>query len=206
MMMNCSKSRTVSDLKGFVLAAIFMMLLTGGTDTVFGQNSVSEQPQDRTGYFLQSGMDILPSAGSGSYTTARVLIVNGHRFNPQTSVGVGLGFTPYNDPISLIPFFFDFNYRILERGISPVLFVRAGYNFTVKSDDSFLIDSHSGGLLLHPGAGLEFPVSSQFEIYLSAGYSIDNSSYIFETWGDRTVTNDLSFRRLALGIGFKLTP
>jgi hypothetical protein len=134
------------------------------------------------------------------------LIVNGHRFTPQTSVGVGIGFTPYNTPLSLIPFFFDFNYRLIKQGISPILFIRAGYNFTVKGDDSFLMDSHTGGLLLHPGIGLEIPIAEQFGLYVSAGYNIDNSSYVFETWGNRTVINDLSYRRVALSIGFKLTP
>ena len=68
------------------------------------------------------------------------------------------------------------------------------------------MDSHRGGLLLHPGAGLEFPLSDQFDLYLHAGYSIDNMSYEFESWGDRIVTNDLSFRRLAFGVGFKISP
>jgi len=204
--MSYSKSKTLSIFAGCILASMMLTLLTGVANTVFAQSSASETPQDQTGYFLQSGIDILPSAGPGSSTTPRVLIVNGHRFTPQTSVGVGIGFTPYNTPLSLIPFFFDFNYRLIKQGISPILFIRAGYNFTVKGDDSFLMDSHTGGLLLHPGIGLEIPIAEQFGLYVSAGYNIDNSSYVFETWGNRTVINDLSYRRVALSIGFKLTP
>lgn len=206
MTMNCSKSKTVSSLTGFVAITILLMVPLGEPGVVFGQNSATQTTAGRTGYFLQSGTDILTSAGSGSSTTARIFIVNGHRFTPQTSVGIGLGFTPYSDPLSLIPFFFDFNYRLVEDGISPVLFVRAGYNFSIKNDESFLLDNHSGGLLLHPGVGIEFPLSNQFDLYLNAGYNIDNSSYSFDTWGDRTVVNDLSFRRLSLGVGFKVNP
>lgn len=208
MMMNCSESKLISHLTGFVTAAFFLMLPLSEAGLVFGQSAMEpdQSTQGRTGYFLQSGSDILTSSGSGSSTTARIFFVNGHRFTPQTSVGIGLGFTPYSDPLSLIPFFFDFNYRFDEDGVSPVLFVRAGYNFSIKNDDSFLLDNHNGGLLLHPGIGLEFPLSDQFDFYLQTGYSIDNSSYSYESWGDRTVNNDLSFRRLAFGVGFKITP
>lgn len=191
---------------GFVLAAIFMMVPLGEAGSVAGQQLEPNSSQNPTGYFLQSGLDILPSPGSGSDMTARVYFVNGHRFTPQTSVGVGIGFTPYNDPLSLIPVFFDFNYRFSEGGVSPVLFLRAGYNFAVKHDDSLLMDDFIGGLLLNPGLGLELPLSSKFDLYLNAGYNIDNSSYEFQSWGNRTIINDLSFRRLSLGVGIKVNP
>lgn len=193
-------------LTGFASASIFLMLLLCGTETVYGQHVNAEPDQSRTGYFLQSGLDILPSPGSGSETTVRIYLVNSHSFTPQLSAGVGLGFTPYNDPLTLIPFFFDFNYRFLEQGITPVLFLRAGYNFAVKHDESFSADDYSGGLLLHPGIGFEVPVSSQIGLFMSAGYNIDNSSYQFQSWGNRTVNNDLSFRRLSVGFGFRIAP
>jgi len=179
MMMKQFKSNFCSNLTvfGFVLTAIFMMFPLGETGSVAGQQLEPESNQNRTGYFLQTGLDILPSPGSGSDRTARLYFVNGHRFTPNTSVGVGIGFTPYNDPLSLIPFFFDFNYRVSREGISPVLFIRTGYNFAVKHDDSLVMDDYTGGLLLHPGVGFEIPVSSQFDLYLNAGYNIDNSSY-----------------------------
>jgi len=191
---------------GFVLAAIFVMFPLGEAGSVAGQQLEPESNQNRTGYFLQTGLDILPSPGSGSDRTARIYLVNGHRFTPNTSVGVGIGYTPYNDPLTLIPFFFDFNYRVFKVGISPVLFLRTGYNFAVKYDESLFMDDFTGGLLFHPGVGLEFPLSSEFDLYFNAGYNIDNSSYQFESWGNRTVVNDLSFRRLSFGLGFKLNP
>lgn len=200
------KPNFISNLVGFVLAATVFMLPLGEAGSVAGQQVQTESNQNRTGYFLQSGLDILTSPGSGSEMAARIFFVNGHHFTPQMSVGVGLGFTPYSDPLSLIPFFFDLNYRFVQSGISPVLFVRAGYNFSIKNDESFLLDDHSGGLMLHPGVGIEFPLSDQFDLYLNAGYSIDNSSYSFESWGDRNVVNELSFKRLSLGIGFKVSP
>ena len=206
MTMKYSDSNTKSQLTGFTLAAIIFLVMVPMSESglVSGQDSATHD--SGTGYFLQSGTDILPSAGSGSSTTARIYFVNGHRFTPQVSVGLGLGFTPYSDPLSLIPFFFDLTYRFKDDGISPVLFLRTGYNFSIKNDESFMMDNHSGGLLLHPGVGLELPLSDQLQLYLNVGFSIDNSSYEFESWGNRVVTNDLSFRRVAFGIGFKITP
>lgn len=204
--MTMSYSKIISSLTGFVAVVIFLMVPLGESGSVFAQSAPDQSSKKRTGYFLQSGTDILTSAGSGSSTNARIFFVNGHRFTPQTSIGVGLGLTPYKNPLSLIPFFFDLNYRVKENRISPVLFVRAGYNFSIKADDSVLLDNHSGGLLLHPGVGIEFSLSNQFDLYLNTGYNIDNSSYSFESWGDRTVVNELSFRRLSFGIGFKINP
>ena len=205
-----SESNIKSRLTGFTLAAIIFLVMVppGESGLVFGQNYTAQKQtdDDGTGYFLQSGLDILPSPGSGSEMTARIYFVIGHRFTPRLSVGIGIGFTPYNDPLSLVPFFFDFNYRLNEEGISPVLFLRTGYNFSTHKDESLFLDNHSGGLLLHPGFGLEFPVSASFDLYLNTGYNIDNSSYEFESWGNRIVTNDLSFRRLSVGFGFKITP
>ena len=92
---------------GFVLTAIFMMFPLGEAGSVAGQQLEPESNHNRTGYFLQTGLDILPSSGSGSDRTARLYFVTRHSFTPNTSVGVGIEFTPYNDPLSLIPFFFN---------------------------------------------------------------------------------------------------
>jgi hypothetical protein len=193
-------------LTGFALASIILcvMLPVSESGALLGQSA--DESKENTGYFFQSGFDILPPAGSQSYPSARLFVVNGHRFTPSLSVGVGLGYTPYNDPLSLIPFFFDVSYRFIDEGFSPVLFLRTGYNFSVDYDEAQFIDEHSGGLLLHPGAGFEVPFSDMFLLYLNAGYNIDNSSYKFESWGDRDVETDLSFRRLSIGFGFKITP
>lgn len=196
-------TRSVSFL---LLACITLCLMMPATSSgiLWGQSPY--QTKKSTGYFFQSGLDILPPAGSQSASTARIFVVNGHRFTPNLSVGVGLGYTPYNDPLSLIPFFFDFNYRFRARGFSPVIFMRTGYNSSITLDDSPFIEHHSGGLLFHPGAGFHIPFSDQFLVYLNAGFNIDNSSYEFESWGDSQVKTDLSFRRVSIGFGFRVTP
>jgi len=150
-----------------------------------------------TGYFNRTGFDILRADD----TTVRFYMVNGYRFTSQFSVGVGIGITPYNDPLTLIPFFIDFNLLLLEANTSPYIFLKAGYNFSLYHDEDAQIDDHTGGLLFNPGAGILFNTSRGFGWYINAGYNIDNSYYEFQAWGPQTVENKLSFRRLSVGLG-----
>lgn len=151
-----------------------------------------------SGYINRSGFEFMRANGN---STARFYMINGYRFTPRFSAGIGFGITPYNDPLTLVPLFIDLNLRFLKANASPYLFVKAGYNFSVHYDDDVQIDRHSGGLLFNPGVGLQFDLSSNFGWYINAGYNIDNSYYAFEWWGTQTVENDLSFRRVNFGLG-----
>lgn len=161
----------------------------------------STPKRQTTGYMSRTGFDILPAPGSSSSASLRIYTVHGHRFTPSLSVGLGLGYTPYNDPLTLVPFFIDMTFRIIQENASPFLFLKAGYNFSIQHDEELVIDDHTGGLLLNPGAGIEFNLSSGFALFINAGYSIDHSAYEFESWGNQTVVTDLSFRRLSFGAG-----
>ena len=156
--------------------------------------------QNESRYLFMAGVDLL-AGGDYSSTSPRFYMVHGHRFTPQLSAGFGIGYTPYNDPFSLIPFFIDLNYRFSEQSTSAFLNLKAGYNFTTRVDDDLLLDVHKGGLIFNPAVGVEFRLGRSAGFQLSAGYNIDNSSYQYESWGNRTVVNRLSFRRLSLGAG-----
>lgn len=152
-----------------------------------------------SGYMNRSGVEILTGSGAN---TPRFYTVNGIHFNPHVSAGFGLGLTPYNEPLTLIPFFVDFNYRFLKANTSPYLSLKAGYNFSIYEDEEEIpLNMHSGGLIFNPGLGIEFNLSSGFGWYIQAGYNIDQSTYEFDTWGPQTVRNDLSFRRVSMGMG-----
>lgn len=151
-----------------------------------------------TGYMNRSGVEIMNSDNGSS---PRFYMVNGHQFNSRFGAGFGIGVTPYNDPLTLIPFFVDMNFRFLAANSSPYVFLKAGYNFSVHHDKDVQIDDHSGGLLFNPGLGLQFNLRSGLGWFLNVGYNIDNSSYEFQTWGPQTVETDLSFRRVNFGLG-----
>jgi len=151
-----------------------------------------------SGYINRTGLELIPGGGS---TTPRFYMVNGYQFNEYVGTGIGIGFTPYNDPLTLMPLFVDFNLRLQKQNYSPVLFVKFGYNVSLGHDDDMDLISHTGGLLFNAGLGLQFNLSSGFGWFLNAGYNIDNSRYEFDTWGPQTVREDVSFRRVNFGIG-----
>ena len=153
-----------------------------------------------SGYMNRSGIELLGGTGS---PTLRFATIHGLHFSPHISAGLGVGLSPYNDPLNLIPFFANFNYRLLKANTSPYLFLKAGYNFSMNAaeDDFATLNSHTGGLLFNPGAGIDFNFSSGFGWYIQAGYNIDESSYEFDGWGNEVVRTDLSYRRVSIGMG-----
>lgn len=151
-----------------------------------------------SGYLNRTGFELMPGP---DFTTPRFYMVNGYQFSERLGVGIGTGFTPYNDPLSMIPLFIDMNFRMLKENYSPILFAKFGYNFSLHNDDDMELNSHNGGLLFNAGIGLQFNLSSGFGWYLNAGYNIDNSRFEFDTWGPQTVREDLSYRRINFGIG-----
>lgn len=163
------------------------------------ERRISPYSYNTSGYMNRSGMEILTGSGNNTF---RFATIHGLHFNPHLSAGLGIGLTPYNDPLTLIPFFADFNYRLLKENTSPYLFLKAGYNFTVYDDDDDApLNRHAGGLLLNPGIGIDINFESGFGWYIQAGYNIDQSAYEFETWGPQTVRTDMSFKRISVGMG-----
>ncbi|CAN5118459.1 hypothetical protein BH23BAC3_BH23BAC3_35170 [soil metagenome] len=154
--------------------------------------------EDATGFYNRTGTDLL--LGSSS-STARFYTINGYRFNQQVSAGLGVGYVPYNDPIGLISIFADLNYIFSDRDVSPFLFLRMGYGLSTHADEDVHIEEHEGGIMINPGLGLQFSTSKSWSWYFNAGYNRDRSAHSYETWGNRTVNNRYSYRRVNLGIG-----
>lgn len=153
-----------------------------------------------SGYFNHTGMDILPSQDG---TTARFQMVNGYQFNPKLSVGFGIGFVPYNDPLGLLPLYLDGRYKFKEANTSSFIFARTGYSFSILSDENRQnqIENHHGGMILNPGVGIEFHPGTDFGWYLSAGLNLDNSTFEQERWDGRIVETDINYRRFQFGFG-----
>jgi hypothetical protein len=169
-------------------------------ERVSSDQNRSRQNYNSSGYMNRSGLELLSGSGNSTF---RFATIHGKHFNSHLSAGLGIGITPYNDPMNLIPFFANFNYRLLKSNTSPFIFLKAGYNFSVYSeeDENIPLDEHTGGLLLNPGAGIEFNVSPGFGWYVQAGYNIDQSSYEFDGWWGEQVRTDLSYRRISIGMG-----
>jgi hypothetical protein len=145
-----------------------------------------------------TGIEILPGDDT---TTLRFHVINGYQFSSRFSVGIGLGFTRYNDPLNLIPFFFDATYKFLEANASPYVSLGLGYNFSVLGDESLELEDHDGGFLVNPKFGIHFATRHNFGWYLEAGYNVDHASFEQEQWGNRIIETDITYKRLQFGVG-----
>lgn len=165
---------------------------------IFGQSSSVAAGSNDSGYYNRTGADLL--FGNGT-STARYFTINGYRFNQYISAGMGIGYVPYNDPLGLIPIFTDLTYNFTDGDVSPYLYVRLGYSYSTQAEDDVTMETHNGGVMINPGIGLQFATGQSWGWYLNTGFNRDRSVHSYETWGNQTVSNSYSYKRVYLGIG-----
>jgi len=134
--------------------------------------------------------------------TPRPAVMSGYQFTPNFSAGIGIGFTPYDDPLSLIPLFVDLKYKFLNTGIAPFAFLRSGYGFSIKTESEPRIDNHSGGFTINPGTGIHFPLGDKAGLSLNIGFNIDKASFEQQLFNGGTLRRDLTYKRLNFGLAF----
>jgi hypothetical protein len=167
-------------------------------------NELSQKPDReqqnyrQQGYVNQTGIEILPGRSS---TSVRFQMVHGYQFHPLFSAGIGTGFSTYNDPLSLIPFYLDLRLKLFEANTTSFIFLKTGYNISVHHDERVTVDNHSGGMMINPGIGIQFDTPAGFGFYFHAGYNIDEASFEQNIGGGQTIVTDLSYKRIHFGMG-----
>jgi len=151
-----------------------------------------------SGFYNRTGVGLL---FGNNTSTPRFYTINGYRFNRHASAGLGIGYVPYNDPIGLIPIFADLSYHFTERDAAPFLYLRLGYGVSTNNDEDVHMEQHEGGVMANTGVGVQFSTSQSWGWYFNAGINRDRSAHSYETWGNRTVNNRYSYRRVNIGIG-----
>lgn len=155
------------------------------------------------GYVNFTGLDYLPGELGSAI---RFQMVNGYQIDPNFSMGIGIGYTNYNDPLSAIPLFLDLKYKLLKANTTPFLYLKPGYSFSLLMNESGEtnnrneIESHKGGRTINAGIGLNFIVNENIGWYFSLGYSRDNLSYK-EMQNIRTVETEITYSRVMFGFG-----
>lgn len=128
--------------------------------------------------------------------------MNGYQFNPRIAAGIGIGYIPYRDPLDLLPVYIHLHFNLMEANSAPFLFLKTGYNFSIASENVHLIENHGGGWMISPGMGIQFNLSGGFRWQISVGYTVNKASFEEEEFNETTIETDLSYRRVAFGIGF----
>lgn len=152
----------------------------------------------KEGYTNRTGIDLLMGGGKPA---VRVRMVNGYQFTPTFSAGLGAGFVLYDDPLNLIPLFVDLSYKFLQANITPFVSFKGGYSFSVLPDGNDNIESHRGGIMINPAVGIQFELNSSVGLYLNSGYSIEHASFTRMGWIGRSITTEITYRRVQFGIG-----
>jgi len=134
--------------------------------------------------------------------TPRPSVMSGYQVSPNFSAGIGIGFTHYNEPLSLIPLFIDLNYKILNSEITPFASFKVGYGFSVQTEEDARIDNHSGGFTINPGTGIHFPLGDKAGLSLNIGFNIDKASFEQQLFNGGTLRRDLTYKRLNFGLAF----
>lgn len=180
---------------------------TGRNVFVIGMNDIdkiTEEPAPSANYFKKSGYinhtgaDFLSGPGE---TTVRFQMMNGYRFLPWLTAGIGVGYIPYRDPLDLVPVYLELITNLTRSNASPFLLVKAGYSFSIHSDEDFQLENHHGGWTINPGMGILFNHRGGFRWYLNAGYNVDHAGFD-EEWPGGSIENDLTYSRVMFGIGF----
>lgn len=152
----------------------------------------------KEGYINHTGIDLLTGGGKPA---VRVRMVNGYQFSTNLSAGVGVGFVLYDDPLNLIPLFVDLRYKFLRANSTPFVSFKGGYSFSLLTDEDANIEDHSGGMMINPAVGMQFKLNSSVGLYLNCGYSIEHASFTRMGWIGRSITTEITYRRVQFGLG-----
>jgi hypothetical protein len=178
-----------------------------GTPGREGGPAFSEKP---TGFYNVT--TFIPVTFSGEFLSGLQTIC-GYRVNPYLSIGGGIGYERFNSiptyedfkaDLSLLPVFLDIRYTVLNRKVSPVIAVNAGYKFllnkpstqirydtvysnvitvSARNDYSEYTIYNQGGPFVTAEVGIKAMVFKRVGLYLAVDYSLWSVS------GDYYLTN-----------------
>jgi hypothetical protein len=161
-------------------------------EKITSNNNIQTGDGLKTGYkgIIELGYQI----GVGDYGMDRLKLnfINGYQFNPNISLGFGLGLRYYEDKYYiddndvLFPIFTDFRVNFTDNKISP--FVSAGIGYSFKSEDFDGV-----GFLLNPTVGVSFMVSKKSALNVSLGYELQRYASYYRSGSISAIDLNISF-------------
>ncbi len=163
----------------------------------------------RSGYYLRFGLSML--MGKSYESDANMLSIsfsNGYRFRNGLMVGIGAGVEEMTMP--LLPVYAEVNYHPFNSHVSPFIFLRSGYDFSLMGDEetdywyNYSRES-KGGFLFNTGVGIALQTWDKVGINIAVGYRFqrvsvtENNNYSRNSYATEFVTR---FNRLELQLGF----
>jgi hypothetical protein len=177
--------------------------------TIESTDKVHERLSQRNGYYLHLGLSMLIGKSDESGTNMlSISLSNGYKFRNGLKVGIGTGLEEMTMP--LLPVYSEVNYHPFNSHVSPFIFLKSGYAFSLAGDeetnywDGYSKES-TGGLLLNAGAGILLQTWDKVGINIALGYRFqqvsvtENNNFSRNSYATEYVTR---FNRLELQLGF----
>jgi hypothetical protein len=171
-------------------------------------NSKQYRLSQRSGYYLRFGLSMLigESNGSGANMLS-ISLSNGYKFRNGLMVGIGTGIEEMT--MTLLPVYTEVNYHPFNSHVSPFLYLKSGYAFSLTGDEETdywygYTKESKGGFLLNAGAGIVLHTWENVGINLALGYRFqqvsvsENSRWSRSFYATENVTR---FNRLELQLG-----
>jgi len=163
-----------------------------------------------SGYYIRLSAGFLSGKNeSGNQSSLSFHLSNGYQFSNGIALGIGSGMEELG--VVLVPLYTDLRYTLLNSGISPYAWIKAGYGFAISEQDATYVydssaDSKSeGGFLINTGVGISMFTWRRTAINLGIGYryqvvTLNDDLY---WWGNGTVRYTVTqYYRLELHLAF----
>ena len=143
----------------------------------------------------------------GAQNTMSLMLINGYQFKNRLGVGGGFGVEKFDEQV--IPVFADIRYNFLKGGITPFIYLQAGYSYPLGKSPTGNTNEVKGGALINPGVGLRLNFTAHNALIFSLGwrYQEIRSHYnYYYYYGGPTYDNGYDrtdfYRRIAVRVGF----
>jgi opacity protein-like surface antigen len=128
----------------------------------------------------------------------KVNVINGYKFNPYFSLGLGTGIKYYYDAKdAMVPLFMDFRAKFIDKKVSPYFTLDVGYLVDVTRN----AEIKAVGPSLNPIAGVRFKISDKSAIYLGIGYELQRVEN-YQYWIGIFTAENTSYVGINAGISF----
>jgi hypothetical protein len=171
--------------------------------------NIEKPVADRHGYSIRISASVLAGRNSkGNTGSMSFHLSNGYRFRNGMSVGLGAGYEELD--MVLLPVYADLRYHPLKTRLSPFVWIKGGYAFSVGDPDSeqyYFYGSYpesKGGFMFNAGTGIALYSWQRNAVNIGIGYRYQKISFRqVNIWSEGT-NNELVtyFNRIELQFGF----
>jgi hypothetical protein len=124
-----------------------------------------------------------------------------YHLNRLLGIGIGVGIDNYykEDGYNIFPVYGEVKSFFLKKNETPFASLRVGYTFAGPDEEIGQIEA-SAGYMVNPALGYRLS-GGGFMVDLTVGVKIQKSDYEYLS-GDAKVTDNITYRRVEIGMGF----